>query len=115
MERKRVKRSHAGHVPAADRGHVDDLPAEELDPVDIGQHAGGRHPVVVLNGEAVPAHLDGHVSETSPHHCTACLIPESVAGTDSCSSAVGADPWQDGVVPLKKASPSPFHRRRRDP
>src|SRR5206468_11589161 len=47
----------AGLVLDADRRHLDDLPANELDPVVLIEDSGFAHPVVVVHREPPPDYL----------------------------------------------------------
>jgi hypothetical protein len=55
-----VQGLHAAAVCRADRRHLDDLPAEQLDPVVFGEDAGLGHPVVVLHREQAASEVSGH-------------------------------------------------------
>src|SRR5437899_3301632 len=48
----------AGGVLDADRRHLDDLPANELDPVVLIEDSGFAHPVVLVHREPPPDYLD---------------------------------------------------------
>jgi hypothetical protein len=48
----------ARRMVPADRRHLDDLPADELDPVVLIEDSGVDHPVVLVQREPSPGDLD---------------------------------------------------------
>src|SRR5207248_11502513 len=57
-EQELVEACDAGRVLDADRRHLDDLPANELDPVVLIEDSGLAHPVVLVHREPPPDYLD---------------------------------------------------------
>jgi hypothetical protein len=57
-KQKLIQACDAGGVGDADRRHLDDLPPDELDPVVLIEDSGLAHPVVFVQREPTPDHLD---------------------------------------------------------
>ena len=52
---------NTARVRAADRGHLDDLPLDQLDPISLGEDASLGHPIVLVDRESPLDRLDRHL------------------------------------------------------
>ena len=57
-----IEADHRAGMVGADRLADDDVPMDQLEPVVLGQDAGLAHPVVLLDGEAVPGQQLTHAT-----------------------------------------------------
>jgi hypothetical protein len=76
-----VQTLHTGGVAIPDRHLLDDLPANELNPVVLAQNARFNHALIVVDGEQMHS-LDNHFNHIRSRDCYKSIVTRQTANRE---------------------------------